>query len=103
MRLPPITFNKAKIYEASHPPQTARMNYVMERISIWCSQNRPVLEKWITPDRFQTVMRVVADEIFGASGQASLNAQIDFLLSSEGIEYYKEISERVNDLVKNLP
>src|ERR1035441_7452659 len=47
---PPVAVDKADIYGIAHPPQAARMMFLMYRAIDWCKQNRPGLEAWMTPD-----------------------------------------------------
>jgi hypothetical protein len=89
----PIDLDKVNIYELTHPPQAARLNYLMESAIAWCRQNRPSLVIWMTPDRFQEIMKAVAQATWGTSGGSTWGAQSAFLPSEAGIKYINRLGE----------
>ena len=99
---PPGTLDPSKIYKRSHPPQSARMNWIMHAAIGWCQQNRPDLATWITKDRFQMLMRAVAAATWGMNGGTDWSDQTAFLLSEPGSEYVKKLDECVKKHIKSL-
>jgi hypothetical protein len=99
----PAALEGVSIYKLSHPPQAARMNYVMHSALGWCKQNRPALEAWLTLKRYQVIMSAVVEAIGGINGEMNWSAQTSFLLGNEGTEYIRQLSERFASSIKNLP
>lgn len=98
---PPVDV-KSNVYKLTHPPQLARLNYVMEGAIAWCKQNRPALAGWMTPDRFRMLMRPVAETIWGTDGGLRWQEQIIFLESPEGKEYVRQLGESLKRYVAAL-
>lgn len=63
--LPPPSLEKENLSGMSHPPQASRLYFLMQNAVMWCAQNRPVLAKWMTVDRFQRLMAAVANTLWG--------------------------------------
>jgi len=101
--LPSHTFDPSTICEGTHPPQAARMSYVMDAVRSWLAQNKPSLLVQITPEWYQSIMRQVAASMYGAGGEQDWDEQIDFLLSAGGRAYGKHLSEGFDRLLQNLP
>jgi hypothetical protein len=99
---PPVDVDKANIYRLTHPPQAARLNYVMENAIAWCRQNRPGLVTWMTKDRFESIMRVAAEATWGMNGGITWENQIAFLQSEAGAEYIKRLGEGLKAYVAAL-
>lgn len=91
------------VYQLTHPPQALRMSYVMDAAKSWSRQNKPSLETRITPDWYQSLMRIVAQAIWESAGEQEWDEQITFLLSADGVEYGKQLSDRFDRLLQNLP
>lgn len=72
------------IYKLTHPPQAARMNCLMQQAISWCKQNRPALASWMTLERFQNLMEIVAEATWGTNGGRNWGKQTAFLQSEEG-------------------
>jgi hypothetical protein len=98
----PQVLSTDSIYRFTHPPQAARMNFVMQRAAAWCIQNRPALHQWMTHSRFQSLMASVAEATFGMNGTTDWEAQIAFLHSDDGTEYIKRLDERFRACVDAL-
>jgi hypothetical protein len=101
--LPTCKFDPNAVYNRTHPPQAARISYVMDAVRSWLAQNRPSLLVQVTPEWYQSIMRKVAASMYGASGEQDWDEQIDFLLSAGGKTYGAQLSEGFNRLVQNLP
>jgi hypothetical protein len=101
--LPSDKFDPSAVDKGTHPPQAARMSYVMDAVRSWLAQNRPSLLAQVTPEWYQTIMRQVAESMYGASGEQDCDKQIDFLLSAPGKAYGEQLSEGLNRLLQNLP
>ena len=82
------------IYELTHPPQAARMNFLMHEAIGWCRQNRPELEAWMKR-RFQNLMSAVAEATLGVSGAHVWEDQTAFFKSEEGAKYISSLSEGI--------
>jgi len=99
---PPRPLDPAKIYKRSHPPYSARMNWIMHAAIGWCQQNRPDLEAWMNKDRFQMLMRAVAGATWGMNGGKDWSDQVAFLQSEPGREYVEKLDARVKKNVESL-
>jgi len=94
----PAVCDDCTIYKLTHPPQAARMNEVMHNVRNWCKQNRPALEAWMTPTRFQVLMHAVED---ATSGTDNWSQQTAFLLTNPGAEYIRRLEEHVGSRVSS--
>lgn len=99
---PPQDLDATNVYTFTHPPQAWRMNCVMEQGVRWCKQNRPGLVEWMTPDRFQILMRSAAEATWGMNGGKDWSAQIAFLRSADGAEYTVKFGTALKDYVHSL-
>ena len=99
---PPDALDNARIYKLTHPPQAARMNCLMQQAISWCKQNRPGLEAWMTLDRFQMLMKGVAEATWGMNGGRDWAAQVAFLQSEAGDEYFRELDRSLKAYVQSL-
>ena len=99
---PPGTLDPSKIYKRSHPPQSARMNWIMHAAIAWCQQNRPELKAWMTRERFQMLMRAVAEASWGMNGGKDWSDQTTFLQSEPGREYVERLDARVKKHIESL-
>jgi len=99
---PPTALDNASVYALTHPPQAARMDYVMRHAIAWCRQNRPGLIARMTPDRFQMLMNAVAEATWGMNGGRDWAAQTAFLRSQAGSEYFKRLDESLKAHVRSL-
>ena len=98
----PVDLDKVNIHKLTHPPQAARLNYLMESAIAWCKQNRPSLAVWMTRDRFQEIMKAVAKATWGMNGGVTWEAQSAFLVSELGTEYLKTLGEGLKAYVAAL-
>jgi hypothetical protein len=78
-------------YTLTHPPQAARMNLVMKAVQAWCVQNRPQLVDWLTPQRFQELMRAVAAAVREMNGDRDWSEQVRFLQTPAGAAYFRRL------------
>jgi hypothetical protein len=101
--LPSHKFDPSAVLTGTHPPQAARMSYVMDVVRSWLAQNKPSLLARVTPEWYQSIMRQVAESMYGASGEQDWDKQIDFLLSAGGKAYGEQLSEGFNRLLHNPP
>ena len=99
---PPIPLDNIGIYKLMHPPQAARMNYIMHYATTWAKQNRPHLAVWMTNDKFQMLMCAVATATWGLNGGHNWQAQATFLRSEEGSTYLKKLDESVKNHIRSL-
>jgi len=98
----PSPVDSAGIYALTHPPQAARMNYVMNFAIGWCKQNRPGLEACMTTERFKILMGAVATATWGMNGGSDWIAQTTFLQSDDGSRYIKKLDECVKAHILSL-
>lgn len=93
---PPVDISEENIYTLTHPPQAARLDYLMRHSINWCKENRPALVEWMTNERFQSIMRAVAEATWGMNGGFSWDSQTVFLRSDEGTTYFRDLSKRID-------
>ena len=93
---PPTDISKENIYTLTHPPQAARLDYLMRHTINWSVANRPGLVEWMTNERFQGIMRAVAEATWGMNGGVNWDRQTVFLRSEEGVKYLQELSKRID-------
>ena len=93
---PPVDLTKEDLSGLSHPPQAARLDYLMRHSILWCKENRPSLVDWMTNDRFQQTMRAVAEATWGMNGGLNWDAQTTFLRSERGEKYLQELSRLID-------
>lgn len=99
---PPVALDNSSVFDLKHPPQAARMKFVMDRVMSWCKQNRPNMSEFMTKDRFNTLMSAAADATWGMNGGRSWGDQIAFLQSHDGSEYSTKLAECVEAHVLSL-
>jgi hypothetical protein len=88
---PPPKLDAIVVYKLTHPPQVARMNFIMHEAMGWCRQNRPELEAWMTLSRFQDLMSATAEAILGEYGDQVWRDQTSFLKSFDGATYISAV------------
>jgi hypothetical protein len=98
---PAPDLNPIDIYKLTHPPQAARMNFLMQEAIGWCSHNRPDLEAWMK-SRFQSLMRATAEATLGKGGAQVWANQNAFLKSEEGAKYIKALADGIEAYRKSL-
>jgi hypothetical protein len=99
---PPQALDKVSVYGLTHPPQAARMNFLMHQAILWCKQKRPGLDAWMTLDRFQKLMNSVAEATWGMNGGKDWVEQIDFLRSEEGTGYVRKLERSLKAHIQSL-
>jgi hypothetical protein len=88
------------VYKLTHPPQAARMSFLMREAVGWCRQNRPSLEAWITR-RFQSLMNAALATL-GKNGAQVWGDQSAFLKSEEGVKYDRALGEGIKAYRQSL-
>jgi hypothetical protein len=99
---PPDSLDNNNIYKLTHPPQAARMNCLMQQAISWCKQNRPAIVSWMTLERFQNLMEVVAESTWGSNGGRNWAKQTAFLQSDEGAKYFAKLDTALKAHVQAL-
>jgi hypothetical protein len=99
---PPESLDNNNIYKLTHPPQAARMNFLMQQAISWCKQNRPALVPWMTLERFQNLMEVVAESAWESNGGRNWAKQTAFLQSEEGTKYFTKLDKALKEHVQSL-
>jgi hypothetical protein len=84
------------VYELRHPPHPVRLNLLMETAIGWCKQNRPGLEDYMTPQRFDSLLSIVANLVweFDDHKIQDWRSQISFLKTHGGASYITELQRR---------
>jgi len=87
------------VYELTHPPQPVRLNSLMETVIGWCRQNRPGLEDRMLPERFNSLLSIVAGVVweFDETKQQNWKSQVEFLRSAYGSEYVAKLMKSKNE------
>jgi hypothetical protein len=99
---PPLALDEIDVCNLTHPPQAARMNYLMHTAIAWCKHYRPSLETYMTRERFQILMSAAAQAVWGMNGGRDWVAQNEFLRSERGGEYQTRLDELVKEHVQSL-
>lgn len=92
----------SNIYEHSHPPHAARMNWIMQNAVQWCRHNKPEVEYLMPLEKWQMLMRHAAVAVWGMNGGADWSDQIAFLRSVKGLEYVSRVEEGMVEYRKTL-
>lgn len=92
----PRPIDSNSIYQIIHPPPAARMHFVMQHQRIWSGQNRPHLQDWMMPNRFQVLMAAAAEALRGMKGRTAWSDQVAFLRSEAGARYVGALTQRVD-------
>jgi hypothetical protein len=98
----PDAVDNANIYKLGHPPQVARMDYIMRQVVKWSKASHPSLTGQITPERFQEIMHAVAAATFEVNGKNDWVTQTVFLRSESGSKYLKKLDTSVQRLIQTL-
>ena len=99
---PPVSLDETSVYRFTHPPQAARMNSLMNQAINWCKQNRQPLSAWMTPERFEILMRSVAEATWGMNGGTDWSAQVEFFESNAGSEYVRTLEQSLKAYIEGL-
>jgi len=86
----------------SHPPQAARMDFIMRTAVSWCRQHRRALTDWMSPDIFDKIISTLAYVTPGADGAQGWAAQTAFLQAEIGDAYIKTLAARVDQYIQAL-
>jgi len=90
------------IRSLSHPPQAARMDFIMRTAVSWCRQHRRALTGWMSPDIFDKIISTLAYVTPGADGGQGWAAQTAFLQAEIGDAYIKTLAARVDQYIQAL-
>ena len=93
---PSRALNSVDIYKCSHPPQVARMHCLIQEVMNWCRQNRPALQSFMTPNRFQQLMNAATQATLGMTGAQVCGEQVAFFQSEDGVRYRRALASGVN-------
>lgn len=101
--LRPLSVNPSEVYTRTHPPQAARMSWIMRAATIWCNQNNlSALATYMTLSRFQLLMNIVSAVIAGMTGGHDWSEQTNFLQSDDGSDHIKKLDVRFKRHVQAL-
>jgi hypothetical protein len=90
------------IYTLCHPPQAARMDFIMRSAVNWCRHNRPALAEWMSPEVFDKIMGTLAHLTRGAAAGQGWAAQTTFLQTETGDAYMKTLATKVDRYIQAL-
>jgi hypothetical protein len=90
------------IYTLCHPPQAARMDFIMRNAVNWCRHNRPALAEWMSPEVFDKIMSTLVYVTPGADAGQGWAAQTTFLQTEIGDTYMKTLATRVDQYIQAL-
>ncbi len=84
------------VYSLRHPPHPVRLNSLMETAIGWCKQNRSGLEDRMGPERFNSLLSIVASLVweFDELKTQSWGSQVAFLKTRDGASYVAELRRR---------
>jgi hypothetical protein len=99
---PPVVVDPAKILRLKYPPQAVRMDFIMRNAVRWIRQNKPHLGLWVTPDKFQMLMRIAAGAVWGMNGGKDWEEQTSLVKSENGSEYLKKLGALVDNHIRSL-
>jgi hypothetical protein len=92
---PTPDLNRIDIFKQTHPPQAARMKFVMHEAIGWCRQNRPELEGWME-SQFPILMNAVAEAVLGMDAVNAWGGQAEFFHSEKGRSYIGDLAVGVD-------
>jgi len=90
----PVVIDASTICALSHPPQAARMNWVVTEACRWCSYNNSSLLSWFTNENFNAIMAIVAEATWGSDGSRNWADQTEFFRSENGAKYLRDLNGR---------
>jgi hypothetical protein len=84
------------VYSLRHPPHPVRLNSLMETAIVWCKQNRSGLEDRMRPERFNSLLSIVASLVWDFDEFKTQNwkSQVAFLQTRDGASYVAELRRR---------
>ena len=92
----------SRIETRTHPPQLARLNFVMREMGKWLVMNHSELAWWASVPNFQTMMRAV-EVCYGESDSPRFwREQGAFLISAEGETYLEGLGDERNKLYEQM-
>jgi|SRR6267142_5850551 len=84
----PLPFAPAGLYTRTHPPATARINYVMQNAQRWATDARPAMGPLITQALFERMMAAAEAALWGPEGATDWHRQYEYFMSAEGKRYF---------------
>jgi hypothetical protein len=92
----------SRIEARTHPPQLARLNFIMREIGKWLTMNHSELAWWAGVPHFQTMMRAV-EVCYGESDSPRFwREQGAFLVSAEGQTYLEGLKDERKKLYEQM-
>ena len=92
------------VYCFKHPPHPVRLNSLMETAIGWCQKNRPGLEGRMRPERFNSILSIVASLVweFDELKSQHWKSQVAFLQTPEGASYVADLRRCKNEYRASL-
>jgi hypothetical protein len=94
---PPAIVDEVGVYNRSHPPQAARMHFVMD-MAAKLTKGREHIVSRMNIDRFRGFMETISTAIHGAEGVSNWDSQNAFFRSEQGVKYITELDESYKNL-----
>ena len=98
---PPAIMHEVDVYNRSHPPQVARMHFVMDMAARLTADRQHIVSR-MNLDRFRAFMGTIATAIHGAEGLGNWDAQNAFFQSEKGIKYLETLTGAFNNVRSSL-
>jgi hypothetical protein len=90
-------------YRLCHPPQAARMDFIVRIAVQWCrNNNQQELADWMTPEVFERIMNAGASVTAGADAAQRWAQQTIFLQSEDGKTYLGTLRNELNGYIAAL-
>jgi hypothetical protein len=92
------------VYCFKHPPHPVRLDSLMQTAVGWCRQNRPSLKGRMRPERFNSLLSIVASLVweFDELKSQHWKSQVAFLQTPEGASYVADLQRRKNEYRASL-
>jgi hypothetical protein len=97
-----VNVKKDDPWRGTHPPEAARLDYLMRHTGLWCQANRPNLVDLISERTFTEIMEIVSTETWGVISEVRWKEQAEWLASTDGQQYRKELSRLIDQLKDRL-
>jgi len=98
---PAAILHKVDVYSRSHPPQVARMHFVMNTAA-WLTRDRQHIVSKMNLDRFRAFMGTIATAVHGPEGLGNWDAQNAFFQTEKGIKYLESLTAAFKNIIPSL-
>ena len=99
---PTKSLTPENIYTLCHPPQAARMDFILRAAVNWCRKHRPALADWMSPEVFDKIMSTLSYVTPGADAGQGWRSQTIFLQTEIGDAYMRTLAGKVDQYIQAL-